>query len=188
MPVSLASTSASSMHGAYVPLGYGVSSGSSNGITFTNIPQIYQDLMVVVNYRSTASVSQDGLYLYANNVTNGNYSSTLLYGDGSSASSTRTTGDYYGATVGVMPGASATSGIFGSATSHILNYTNTTNYKTAITRVACDLNGSGRTYLATSLLRGTAAITSLSLFVYGNSGNIVSGSTAELFGVRTVNQ
>ena len=178
----------SAMHGAVVPIAYGVGNGTSNGITFTNIPQTYQDLMIVVNYRSTAAVTLDLLYLYANNVTNGNYSSTLLNGDGSSATSTRLTSDYYGSQCGSTPGASATSGIFGSAIIHILNYTNSSQYKTAITRSASDLNGSGKTQLAVSLLRGTGAITSVSPFVYGNSGNIATGSTVTLYGIRSVGQ
>lgn len=187
MPVSL-SAGAATTHGAVVPIGYAVSNGSSNGITFTNIPQTYQDLMIVVQYRSQVSAATDGLYLYADNVTNGNYSSTWLTGNGTTASSSRIQNDFYGSSVGLVPGANATSGIFAVATTHILNYRNTSTFKTAITRVAADANGSGTTYLTASLLRGTGAITSTGLFVYGGASNLTSGSTATLYGIRSVNQ
>lgn len=166
----------------YTPIATGITTGSSNGVTFTSIPQTYTDLLIVVNYRSAYSGAYDNLLLNANNTANGNYSSTLLIGNGSSASSTRYTGDYYGSTCGFVPAASTTSGTFGSTIIQIMNYTNTTTFKTAITRS----NTVGtNTVAAVSLLRGTGAITELTPFVYGNSSNLVSGSTATLYGIKS---
>lgn len=169
------------MPSTYTPIATFTSNGTSNGITFSSIPQTYTDLILVVNYRSQVSAATDGLYLYADNTALGNYSSTLLIGNGSSATSTRYTGDYYGSNCGYVPGASTTSGTFGTAIIHIQNYTNTTTFKTAITR-----SGTAGSYTtaAVSLLRGTGAITSVSPFVYGGGSNLVSGSTATLYGIK----
>jgi len=169
------------MPSTYEPIASYTSNGTSNGVTFSSIPQTYTDLILVVNYRSQVVSATDGLYLYANNTANGDYSSTLLIGNGSSVSSTRYTSDYYGSNCGYVPGASTASGTFGSAIIHIQNYTNTTTFKTAITR--SNTTGSFVT-AAVSLLRGTGAITSVSPFVYGSASNLVSGSNATLYGIK----
>jgi hypothetical protein len=170
------------MASTYTPIATGTSSGSSNGITFSSIPQTYTDLILVVNYRSQAAASTDGLYLNADNTSLGNFSSTILIGNGSSASSARYTSDYYGSFCGYVPAASTASGTFGTAIVHIMNYTNTTTFKTAITRTG---TAGSYTTAAVSLLRGTGAITSVSPFVYGGGSNLVSGSTATLYGVKS---
>jgi hypothetical protein len=52
MPVQLSSASAA-MHGALVPIAYQTSDGSVGSITFNNIPQTYQDLMLVAYTRDS---------------------------------------------------------------------------------------------------------------------------------------
>lgn len=176
---------ASPMHGAVVPIAYYkvTASGGDYSIDFQNIPSVYQDLQIIMFGRSTQSVSQGDCYLQLNNDTGTNYSRTLLTGNGSSASSSRSSNDgsaypFY------MPGASATSGIFGSAILHILNYANTSTYKTLLGRWAADLNGSGGTQELATLWRSTAAINRLTFTV----GNWAQNSTVALYGIRTVGQ
>lgn len=156
---------------------------STNTVTFNNIPQTFQDLMVVAYVRSVTNNSTDALDFSINNVTTGTlYSATFLRGDGSTASSGR-----YSTNVGYpqafMPGATATASIFGSVIWHILNYTNTSTFKTVLNRTAVDLNGSGRAELAVNLYRSTNAITRLDLFC-DSGANFASGSTVALYGVR----
>jgi hypothetical protein len=52
-------------------------------------------------------------------------------------------------------------------------------------RTSADLNGSGVTTLNACLWQSTAAITSLTVAAYGN---FVAGSSAALYGIRTVGQ
>lgn len=165
----------------YTPIATGITTGSSNGIAFNSIPQTYTDLVLVINYRSQYSGASDNLYLNADNTSNGNYSSTLLVGNGSAATSSRYANDFYGAFLGYIPGATTASGTFGSTIIHIQNYTNTTTFKTTIART--NTAGSFVT-TAVGLLRGTGAITSLTPFCYGNAANLVSGSTATLYGIK----
>jgi hypothetical protein len=170
------------MHGAVVPIGYYSITAST---TFFNIPQNYQDLMVVYNTRDTTAATGATLTFYLNADGANNYSYTSLNGDGSSATSARTTNQ--GAFVQLLhPGANATSGIFGSNIVHILNYANTSTYKTVLTRTAEDLNGSGNTRLTSGLYRSTSGITAIS--AHSTSGSFASGSTVSIYGIRTVGQ
>jgi len=188
MPVSLASTSASSTHGAVVPIGYINLTSPNVGFSFINIPQGYQDLMLVCNARSAYAANTNGLDLYINAYSTTNLSMTYFGGNGSSAYSTRntTSSPTYGF-VGDIPAASATSGIFGTAVYHILNYANTSTFKTVLVRSAADINGAGVVDLNVGLYGNTSAVTSL-IIQSGYSANYVTGSTFALYGVRTVNQ
>jgi len=188
MPVSLSSASAA-MHGAMVPIV--TSTLSSNGyFDFTNIPQTYQDLFVVENARAVTTSGDSGFStqnygnMYFNNVTTG-YSVTFLIGNGASATSTRasTQTNCY---LGYIPNGNATSGIFGSITTHILNYANTSTYKTILSRSAGDTNGSGTTALVVNTWQNTAAINRLT--IYCSSTNFLAGTTATLYGIRSIGQ
>ena len=168
----------------YTPIATGVITVSNtNQITFTTIPQNFTDLLLVCSFRSTAAVTIDNLFLFTSNVTLGNFSSTFLSGDGASATSTRIVNDFYGSQCGFIPGGNATAGVFGSSVTNIMNYSNTLVNRNALTRSVSDLNGSGRTTVAASLLRGTGAITQITAFNYGNAGNLAVGSTATLYGI-----
>jgi hypothetical protein len=181
----LPTVAAGSMHGAIVPIASVILSSPTDPINFTNIPQVYQDLLIVTYARGTVASILENLVCYPNGITGtSNASDTSLIGDGSSATSSRYSNAYN--TWGVIPSASATSGIFGATETHILNYSNTTTYKTFLTRSAADLNGSGKTTLNVSLWRATAAITSLS--IYAASANFATGTSINLYGIRTVGQ
>jgi hypothetical protein len=186
MPVSLASSSAASMHGAMVPIASYTSTGTGTGADFTNIPQIYQDLVLVQYLRSSRSATTEPFWQRINNDSASNYSYTNLSGDGASATSSRSSNQTVMNRFNI-PAASSTSGIFGSSIVHIFNYANTTTYKTLITRSACDLNGSGDTNLSVGLWRSTSAITTINVATE-NGSNLVAGSNIVLYGIRRVGQ
>jgi hypothetical protein len=172
------------IYGALVPIASQTFNGSTAGATFTNIPQIYQDLMVVSFVRTTETVTETGLYAAVNSFT-GTASHTWLAGNGSAALSGRGSNTQY-AWLAQIPGASATSGIFSSVTTNILNYANSNTFKTFLTRSANDLNGSGSTALYCNLMQTTSAITSLSV-VSNALNNYAAGSTVTLYGIRAAN-
>lgn len=116
---------------------------------------------------------------------NSNYSFTNLLGNGIAATSSRATNQPYISADGAFPAASSTSGTFGATTWDILNYSNTSAFKTYLNRNAYDLNGSGGTYLSVGLWRSTAAINSVLIVC---AATFVAGSTFVLYGVRTVGQ
>lgn len=186
MPVSLASSSSAAMHGALVPIGFSLGDGSFNAPVFSNIPQIYQDLLFVVQGRSTTAATSSQGVLRLNDDAGSNYSWTTLRGDGSSATSSRDTNSGNGWTFNDFTGANSTSNMFAVSTLHILNYRNTNTFKTGIWRNANDNNGSGTTRVAVGLWRSTAAI--YDLRIINAQANWASGSTFTLYGVRSVGQ
>jgi hypothetical protein len=181
MAISLGSVSGSAMHGAVVPIAYATPTSTAS---FTNIPQIYQDLFIVIYSRDTASASTASLSVQFNGITTTTYSSTYSDGNGSSATSSRSSTQ---SSIGnnLSSAASATAGIFASNEFYILNYANTSTYKTLLARTAVDLNGSGNARLNVGLWQGTAAISRVDIIP---QTAFASGTTVKLFGIRTIGQ
>jgi hypothetical protein len=154
----------------YVPIATQTLGSAAPSVTFNSIPQGYTDLIVVVNAGTSFSSSADAYQLSFNGATTG-LSVTRLFGNGSSALSDRYGTPYAG-------WLSTTLG--GSDIIHIMNYANTTTYKTAITR-----SSSAGTYAiagATVVLwQSTAAINSVK--ITDTSGNFISGSTFSIYGI-----
>jgi hypothetical protein len=186
MPISLASTSASSMHGAMVPIATATPTGL-NSFAFSNIPQTFQDLRIVMYARDSTAATSSGIYGGFNGDygVNSNYSFTFIRGDGANASSGRYSNQPFIAADGQFSAASSATGTFGATTWDILNYTNTSTFKSYLNRNACDLNGSGSAYLSVGLWRSTAAINSVLIVCVST---FVAGSTFTLYGIRKVGQ
>lgn len=160
-----------------------IASASPNNqqISFTNIPQTYTDLMIVMSARGTGS-SSGSIETRFNGDSASNYSYTYIQGNGSAPAYGRGSN----ATIGVAgrcSGSSSTSGIFASSICHILNYSSTTANKTIIERAADDENGSGVSEMWISLWRSNSAITSITLACPGQA-NFAAGSTAILYGIK----
>jgi len=182
MPIALSAASAS-MHGALVPIAT-ATNATFNNLSFTNIPQKFQDLMLVAyaNTQQAGSIA-DVARLVINGGATG-LSSTMLIGNGSSASSTRESTTTSGGWIGTRP-AFATN-LYGAYVTHILNYSNSSTFKTIFSRSAGDANGSGETALSVNLWQSTNAITSL---IWGGTGNFPGpGTTVTLYGIRSVGQ
>lgn len=136
--------------------------------TFSSIPSTYTDLIIIVNSLGTSS---SGIDVQFNGDTANNYSWTLLSGDGTSATSTRVlnTGAL---NLGVTHSASPSTNII-----QVMNYSNTTTYKTAFARINSATLGFTSFRLGT--WRNTAAINSISL----TGGSFAAGTTLTLYGI-----
>jgi hypothetical protein len=138
-------------------------------VTFSSIPSTYTDLVLVVAGTNTTSAQSIGVTF--NGDTGTNYSRTAVYGDGSSALSIRTANGaaldavYYGTTQG--------NGII-----NIMNYANTTTFKTVILRSNDTTSALNATV---GLWRNTAAITSLTLTA---ATTLAANSTFNLYGIK----
>jgi len=141
--------------------------------TFSSIPATYTDLVLVLG-SMTFTLGGNPQIQY-NGDTATNYSNTDLYGNGTSAGSTRNTSNNY-----INVGFSATNG---SATEpatiilQVMNYANTTTNKTLLGR---GNRAGGEAQTNVGLWRSTAAITSLTVKVA--SGTM--GGTATLYGIK----
>jgi hypothetical protein len=141
--------------------------------TFTSIPAIYTDLILVIN-AGGSTAGAVGCYMQFNGDTATNYSDTYILGTGSAATSGRDTS---------VDHASAGYPLYSTLTStlitHIMNYTNTTTYKSSVNRGNDATFG---TLAAVNLWRSTAAINAIK--IYPASGNFLTGSTFTLYGIK----
>ena len=154
-----------------------VSGTSTNNVTFSSIPSTYTDLVLSINNGGT-SVAQ-GYAFQFNGDTGTNYSFTTFWSPstGSTPGAFRTTNT---TSISQFSGlAGNTSTIVLAANINIMNYSNTTTYKTLLQRSQSEQT----TQVLVGLWRNTSAITSINLFM--GSGNIQSGSTFTLYGIAS---
>lgn len=157
----------------YTPIATTTLSSSASTVSFTSISGSYTDLVLVMNVISTSN-SPNYLYLQYNSDTGSNYSTTILSGTGSVAESARFSNRTnfnidYEATPNTQ---------IGNRIVNIMNYSNTTTYKTALVRA--NRAGSG-TDAIVGLWRSTSAITSILITHY--SAQFDSGSSFTLYGI-----
>lgn len=174
-------TSTSGAGSTYVPIATITGGGSSFQASFSSIPQTYTDLRLVISGRSTYSSATDTLASFFNGVSSGGlYSYTEVLGTGSSATTTSVTSQNFFSNLCTMPGASATSGVYGTIVIDILNYSNTTTYKSFI------LKASSTTYVqeVVGLYRSTSAISSLIVYPYNGPQKFEQNSTVTLYGIK----
>lgn len=142
--------------------------------TFSNIPQTYTNLVLVTNAQTTTN--QDALRAQFNSDTATNYSYTQLYAVSGTASSNRSSTQ---SGVRLTNGSPNSGSEFGIGTIHIPNYNNVTTYKSILSRNASS-------YISSAfggLWRSTAAISSIKIYPE-SGGNILSGSTFTLYGIK----
>jgi len=165
---------------SYNSIGSITLSSAQSQITFPNIPQIYTDLVLVYSAKLTASPGVDILMRlngdsFGVDGTSGNYSTTIIYGTGAAAGSSRLQNftkiycDYYGA-----PDTTNNQ----ITTINLMNYSNSTTYKTAIIRSGSPTLGLDANI---GLWRSTSAINSVTVFP--NSQSFAAGTTFNLYGV-----
>jgi hypothetical protein len=160
----------------YTPITSQTLSSATSSVTFSSISSTYTDLVLIVSAQS-ASTNVD-LAMRLNSDTGTNYSNTRLYGTGSAAGSERGTNiSYIPLDWGI---ASLGSNSFGTTTINIMNYSNTTTFKTNISRR--NLAGTG-VDTSVALWRSTAAISTIYLYER-NGANFAAGSSFTLYGIK----
>jgi len=141
----------------------------------------YTDLVLISSVQKTTSGSGTGFSIRFNGDTGANYSTTYLEGSGSAASSYRVS-----STTSMNGGAvtsNANAASFDVNTNQIMNYSNSTTYKTLLTRY----NDNEFSYVgaSVSLWSNTAAVTSITIFA---ANNFAVGSTFSLYGIANADQ
>ena len=159
----------------YTPIATTTLASTTGSYTFSSIPSTYTDLVIITNGLATGTGQMS---LQFNGATT-NYSSTSLNGNGTSAFSQRTTSasntymqlgyyDYFETT------ARAT------AITQIMNYANSTSYKSVISRMNNTATGVGA---SVGLWSNTAAITSIT--VLPSTSSWAAGTTFTLYGIAS---
>ena len=157
----------------YVSIATQTLGSAAASVTFSSISGSYTDLVLI--YSGTGSVAID-VVMQLNGDTSSLYSSTVVTGNGTSALSSRTSAqskiwlDSYG----YMTTSNPNVGVV-----HLMNYSNTTTYKTVLCRANNATTGTDATV---GLYRSTSAITSLTLLPH-ITANFSIGCTFSLYGI-----
>jgi hypothetical protein len=160
----------------YEPISTQTLSSNQSSVTFSSIPQTYTDLVLVMWTKPYTS-SEGSIKLNWNSDTGSNYSNTYLTGEGSSAIGARNSN---GTSIGVSYGNSLNNPRQPIYIVNIMNYSNTTTYKTSLTRTSAN-----DVYVDAwvGLWRNTSAITSITInvtYIF----DIGAGSTFTLYGIK----
>jgi hypothetical protein len=144
-------------------------------VTFSSIPGTYTDLILIL---STLSASGGNTHMRFNGDSTSLYSETRLTGNGTSATSSRdlNTSLHY------IAEANANSTTPSTGIVHIMDYANTTTFKSSVGRGG---NASQQLNAKAYLYRSTNAITSIVLTQ--DTANYTSGTTMKLYGIQAGN-
>lgn len=160
------------MPSTYEPIATQTLSSAASGVTLSSIPQTYTDLVLVCSYSGTSTA----INLYPNGSSASDKSWTSLRGTGSAAESAR------GSSIAIQDyrtTATNSSGEFTVSIFNIMNYANTTTFKTFLVRRSI---ASAYAEVLVNLWASTAAVSSLS--INSASGNFAAGSTFSLYGIK----
>jgi hypothetical protein len=154
---------------------------ATSTMTFTSIPATYAHLQIRGMLNGTAAGTYNNVLMRLNGDSGANYSSHMMYGDGATAgavaetSANRTYGQ-------IMVSQASTSSYVGVGVIDILDYANTSKYKTIRSLQGIEFNSAGDIRLGSGNWRNTAAITSIEFGTF--SGNFNVGSTLALYGIK----
>jgi len=154
----------------YTPIATTTLGSAAATVTFSSISGSYTDLILVADTQNASGA--DNFLLNFNSDTGSNYSVTRLNGNGTSASSSRATNQTV-LQCGEVNSTRSTTIV------HIMNYSNSTTYKTTITR---QNTASASVAANVNLWRSTAAITSI--LISTSSYNFSAGSQFTLYGIQ----
>lgn len=157
----------------YEPIATTTLGSNAADVTFSSIPGTYTDIYIVSLFKNTSAGGN--FKIEFNGDTNTNYSDTRIYGNGSSTDTGR--------------GTNRNAAIIGQADSagfllnqcSVMNYANSTTYKTTISRSSDTTGLYAAVGAVVGLWRSTATITSIKLYA---DGNLASGSTFTLYGIK----
>lgn len=150
-------------------------------VEFTSISGIYTDLIIVCSTRTTATGTQNGFNVQFNSDTGSNYGLVDLYGNANGTAASEKYSNTSSGDGGRVENSSSSNTNFGLNILQILNYSNTTTYKTLLSRSTCDAE-TYKIYYGVSTWRNTDAITAIKLS--SSSGNFVSGSNFTIYGIK----
>lgn len=155
------------------------SSGAAN-IEFTSIPQNYTHLQLRIYWGYSNTANNTWLNTIFNSDSGSNYASHALRGDGSSIFSSNVS-NYTYLSLGADQLGDAS--FWGVSVADILDYSNTTKFKTTRALSGQDRNGGCGMGLWSGLWRSTAAITSIR--ISPDTSTFRAGSNFALYGIRT---
>lgn len=159
-----------------------VGAGGSSSISFTSIPSTYKHLEIR-GFAQNSATNNQYLSVVINSDTGANYSVHFVSGNGSTTASGAVASYNNGGIYWAMGVPGTTAAVFGANVTTILDYANTSKYKTIRSIDGFDANGSGGVDLVSNLWQSTSAITSITLTVNGGN-NFRQYSSFALYGIK----
>ncbi len=159
----------------YEPIANTTIGSNQQTVSFSSISGSYTDLILVINGKSVTS--QPAVRIRFNGDTGSNYAYTRMYGigsgsGGSSNANSQTSG-------GIATAGGVTTTYETNIIVQIQNYSNTSVFKTAITRANTP---SSAVEVNVNLWRSTSAINAIDVFTDSDQFN--SGSTFTIYGIK----
>ena len=148
-----------------------ITAATAASVNFSSIASTFTDLILVIQADENVA-SAHSVYLRFNGDSGNNYSRTLVFGDGSSAGSARSSN---ASGIAVNIGSEIDNNI---NIHHIMNYSNATTNKTVLSRT----NNNNGTVGVVGLWRNTAAINQITIVPI--TGSLVQNSTFTLYGIK----
>ena len=169
------------MAATYEPIASTTLTSDSSSVTFNSIPATFTDLVIVMSVGKGIGYTTG---LQFNGVTTSTYSRTRLSGDGTSALSGRnTTSDNFKYIPLGSYGNGTTLGTE-NIVAHLFNYSNTTTFKTTLSRSNAATTGLDA---SVGLWQSTAAISSIRIAPDVDTPartNFLTGSIFTLYGIK----
>jgi len=170
---------------------YTVGAGGVSSVTFSSIPSTYKHLQIRALGKSTVAGDYDYIFM---NVGNGsidsgsNYAWHALTGNGATASATGAASQT-GMRVGyIVPGGVNQASTFAGLVVDLLDYQNTSKYKTVRSLAGFDdnnypapANGKGNATLVSGVWLNTAAVNTIQFYT---PNNIAQYSSFALYGIK----
>jgi hypothetical protein len=177
----------------YEPIATNTLSSGATSMTIQNIPATYTDLKVVISglvyYASAGTYLTGGFQVGSSNTidTTASYSATTMYADTSAVGSSRLDGAA-GTSVKYaldIMAASTDTGARSISIIDIINYANTTTYKSMIVRTNTVQTATATNMLrqAVATWRNTGAINTIK-FLNLDGTNFYAGSTMTVYGIK----
>jgi hypothetical protein len=156
--------------------------GGTSSVTFSSIPQTYSHLQIRMIGRVSNATVDENVLMQFNGNTASDYSLDYFYGTGTVIAGGNATN--YNAVIPFrITGANSSANMFGVGVADILDYTNTSKFKTMLSLTGHDQNGSGLLFLFSGNWRSTTAITSLTIYPQSLT-NFVQYSSFALYGIK----
>ena len=162
------------MPATYEPIASTTLGSNATNVTFSSIPSIFTDLVLVTFARSTTA-GPGNIMVQLNSDTGSNYSDTVLVGEGGVAASSRRSSQtvLYGGAV------SGNSQAWSVSTYNFMSYSSSSVFKTVLASSATPQTNVTR---RVSMWRSTSAVTAMSLSTDVTS--FATGSTFSLYGIK----
>ena len=153
-----------------------VGAGGVSSISFSSIPSTYKHLQI----RAIANASvQSRLRMQFNSDTGNNYAVHYLQGSGSAASAVGAANyNQFGLAL-----TNADANIFTASVVDILDYANTSKYKTGRILSGYDKNGSGEMDFQSGVWMNTAAVSTITMY-FDSSATTTQYSHFALYGIK----